>query len=174
MDYQEYFRQLFCLSPGIGIGSILGKHQYQYQYLEGHDGQYQYQYQYLESQDGQYQYQYQYLKIQIFNTNTNTNTTPKVNTSIPIPGIAGVCWVRSVFGAYLVHIGCILGYLYTECIFLIRIDVHSVHFHKNSEGCHQLGLSLSLAQLYCLQQPSMPRVAFLSTPSLSLYLYMHF
>ena len=60
--------------------------------IEGQMGQYQYQY--LKVADGQYQYQYQYLENPDFNTNTNTNTAPKVNTSIPIPGIAGVCKKR--------------------------------------------------------------------------------
>ena len=67
----------------------MGQYQYQYQYLEAVKFQYQYQYQYLKGDDGQYQYQYQYLENPDFNT--NTNTAPKVNTSIPIPGIAGVC-----------------------------------------------------------------------------------
>ena len=73
---------------GLGIAGLRG--QYQYQYLEAAEVQYQYQYQYLKVSDGQYQYQYQYLKNPDFNTNTNTNTAPQVNTSIPIPGIAGV------------------------------------------------------------------------------------
>ena len=87
-DFQGYFRQFFHLSPGIGIGSILGKHQYQYQYLEGHQGQYQYQYQYLEN----------------WNFNTNTNTGLKVNTSIPIPGIADVCYVPEKGGRFYMQL----------------------------------------------------------------------
>ena len=82
-------RLTLCHEVGIGIEGLMG--QYQYQYLEAVKFQYQYQYQYLKVADGQYQYQYQYLENPDFNT--NTNTAPKVNTSIPIPGIAGVCFI---------------------------------------------------------------------------------
>ena len=71
-----------CHQIGLGVAGLKG--QYQYQYLEAAKVQYQY----LKVADGQYQYQY--LENPDFNTNTNTNTAHKVNTSIPIPGIAGV------------------------------------------------------------------------------------